>query len=195
MHIVIERLKAYSITKDHQYKTLCPPSPSISSTPCCPPHRAIPLPKHSIAPFHYPTVRELTSLLGQLNGSNNNANNNYVANNNNAGRSMLAAVLLRRDISTLAGAETMTGLPPSASMALMGEVAEPLMALFTKQQQQQQQTRRQIGHCIAELCGSLSVVSGEHGREWMTSVLGRLEPGVSDDVHQLLYEDFSMSTA
>ena len=148
-------------------------------------YRSIPLPNR---------VRELTSLLGQLNGSNNNANNNYVA-TNNAGRSMLAAVLLRRDISTLAGAETMTGLPPSASLALMGEVAEPLMALFTKQQQQQQQTRRQIGHCIAELCGSLSVMSGEHGREWTTSVLERLEPGVSDDVHQLLYEDFSMSTA
>jgi len=130
-------------------------------------YRSIPLPNR---------VRELTSLLGQLNGSNNNANN--VVANNNAGRSMLAAVLLRRDISTLAGAETMTGLPPSASMALMGEVAEPLMALFTnQQQQQQQQSRRQIGHCIAELCGSLSVVSGEHGREWMTSVLGRLEPG------------------
>jgi len=148
-------------------------------------YRSIPLPNR---------VRELTSLLGQLNGSNNNANN--VVANNNAGRIMLAAVLLRRDISTLAGAETMTGLPPSASMALMGEVAEPLMALFTnQQQQQQQQSRRQIGHCIAELCGSLSVVSGEHGREWMTSVLGRLEPGVSDDVHQLLYEDISMSTA
>ena len=125
-------------------------------------------------------VRQLTALLAQL-YTCTNADAAIAA--NNAGRSMLAAVLLRRDIGTLGGSEAMTGLPQNETIQLLGEVAEPLMSLFSQEggarQQQQQQSRRQIGHCIAELCGSLSVVSESHGREWMKSVLGRLQPGVS----------------
>ncbi|KAL7537732.1 hypothetical protein ACHAXR_008907 [Thalassiosira sp. AJA248-18] len=120
-------------------------------------YHSIPLPNR---------VRELTSLLHQLSSS---------CDNNNAGRSMLAAVLLRRDIGSLGGNETMTGLSSSQSVAIMGDIAEPLLSLFSSSSQTTQ--RRQIGHCIAELCSSLSVVSESHGREWMKSVLGRLEPG------------------
>lgn len=117
-------------------------------------YRSIPLPNR---------VRELTAILRQLHGGGGD----------DAGRSMLAAVLLRREISTLAA---------SSDLSLLGEVAEPLMALFTQDgagDKQGQQSRRQIGHCIAELCSSLSVASPANGREWMKSVLGRLEPGVS----------------
>lgn len=117
-------------------------------------------------------VRELTALLGQLNNTDNT--------NTNAGRAMLAAVLLRREISTLAGSEQMTGIPSAQAVSLMGDIAEPLMSLFTMQDVGVvKQSRRQVGHCIAELCGSLSVVSPENGQEWMKNVLGRLQPGVS----------------
>ena len=127
-------------------------------------------------------VRELTTLLTQLYNSNNNAGGT-VNDSNNEGRSMLAAVLLRREISTLGGNESMTGIPTSNCIALMGEIAEPLMSLFTLDNSSVNQSRRQIGHCIAELCCSLSVVSPNDGREWMKSVLGRLEPGVSYCIH------------
>ena len=94
---------------------------------------------------------------------------------------MLTAVLLRRDISSLAGNSTMTGLTKDQAVGVRGEVAEPLMSLFASSSSSSSSStaRRQIGHVIAELCGSLSVVSESHGREWMRSVLGRLEHGVS----------------
>ena len=126
-------------------------------------------------------VRELTTLLTQLYNSNNAGGT--VNDSNNEGRSLLAAVLLRREISALGGNESMTGIPTSNCLALMGETAEPLMSLFTLDNSSVNQSRRQIGHCIAELCCSLSVVSPNDGREWMKSVLGRLEPGVSYCIH------------
>ena len=126
-------------------------------------------------------VRELTTLLTQLYNSNNAGGT--VNDSNNEGRSLLAAVLLRREISALGGNESMTGIPTSNCIALMGEIAEPLMSLFTLDNSSVNQSRRQIGHCIAELCCSLSVVSPNDGREWMKSVLGRLEPGVSYCIH------------
>ena len=120
-------------------------------------------------------VRELANLLTQL-----YSNAGGVNDSTNEARSMLAAVLLRREISTLGGNESMTGIPTSNCIALMGEIAEPLMSLFTLDNNSSiNQSRRQIGHCIAELCCSLSVVSPNDGKEWMKSVLGRLEPGVS----------------
>jgi len=116
-------------------------------------------------------VRELTSLLGRLCGAAADASDAA-----NAGRGMLAAVLLRRDVASLAGAEAMTGLSASAAVSLMGEIAEPLLALFAKEDASKQ-SRRQVGHCVAELCGSLSVTNAESGNEWMKVLLGRLEPG------------------
>jgi len=125
------------------------------------------------AEAHYRTiplesrVRELTILLTQLYG--NDASN--------AGRCMLAAVLLRREVETLAGKQQMTGLAPSSAVSLMGEIANPLMSLFL--QNEVKQSRRQIGHIIAELSSSLSLVSVEDGSEWMKTVLNHIRPGVS----------------
>lgn len=125
------------------------------------------------AEAHYRTipldsrVRELTSLLTQLYGDNAA----------NAGRCMLAAVLLRRDVESLAGKQQLTGLAPSSAVSLMGEIANPLMSLFL--QKEVTQSRRQIGHIIAELSCSLSLVSVEDGKEWMTTVLNHIRSGVS----------------
>lgn len=90
---------------------------------------------------------------------------------------MLAAVLLRREVETLAGKQEMTGLAPSFAVSLMGEIANPLMSLFLKNEVKQ--SRRQIGHIIAELSSSLSIVSMEDGREWMKTVLNQIRLGVS----------------
>ena len=115
-------------------------------------------------------VRELTHLLNQFCNAAN-------INNNNSGRAMLSAVLLRREITALAGSEQMNGLSKSTALGLCGEIAEKLMSLFMDGAPTLSQ--RQIGHCIAELCSSLSIISPNDGKEWMKSVLGRLEPGVS----------------
>ena len=115
-------------------------------------------------------VRELTHLLSQF-------CNAADINNNNSGRAMLSAVLLRREIIALSGSEQMNGLSKSAALGLCGEIAESLMSLFMDGAPTQ--SRRQIGHCIAELCSSLSIINPNDGKEWMKSVLGRLESGVS----------------
>lgn len=114
-------------------------------------------------------VRETTSLLNQFCNSSGGDDASAVA-----GRAQLAAVLLRRDISSSCAA-----LASGECLSLLGEVAEPLMEMFVAARATDEKTRRQVGHCVAELCSSLSVVSAKHGREWMASVLGRLGPGVS----------------
>lgn len=125
------------------------------------------------AEAHYRTipieskVRELTNLLTQLDGGNAT----------NAGRCMLAAVLLRREVETLGGKQQLTGLAPSSAVSLMGQIANPLMSLFL--QKEVTQSRRQIGHIIAELSSSLSLVSVEDGKEWTKTVLNHIRTGVS----------------
>ena len=127
----------------------------------------------NLAEAHYRTIpldsklRQLTSLLTHL--YNNNAAE--------AGRCMLAAVLLRREVETLAGKLQFTGLNPSSAVSLMGEIAIPLMSLFLRKEAKQ--SKRQIGHIIAELSSSLSQVSVEDGEEWMKTVLNHIRPGVS----------------
>jgi hypothetical protein len=71
-------------------------------------------------------------------------------------RSLLAATLLRRDLSTLSSCDAATG-----------QISDPLMKLF--EECSNERTKRMVGRCIAELCGG----------EWMMQVLKRLENGVS----------------
>lgn len=123
------------------------------------------------AEAHYRTIPmdlRLRGLLTHLYGNNASGN---------AGRCMLAAVLLRREVETLAGKQQLTGLAPSSAVSLMGEIANPLMSLFL--QNEVKQSRRQVGHIIAELSSSLSLVSAEDGKEWMKTVLNHIRPGVS----------------
>jgi hypothetical protein len=88
---------------------------------------------------------------------------------------MLAAVLLRRDVSALGGA----GSDPSA-MALLREMAGPLLGLFLDQHHPRP-LRRQVGHCLAELCLSCTVLDGAGAAagEVMAQVLTAIGPGVS----------------
>ena len=86
---------------------------------------------------------ELTSILVQTSSAANSA------------RSLLAATLLRRDLSTL------------NNDGVGGQIVEPLMVLF--EGGTDAKTKRMVGRCVAELCGG----------EWIVHVLKRLEGGVS----------------
>ena len=104
------------------------------------------------------------------------------------GRGAMAAVLLRREIGAL---DDRT----AATAASMVEIAEPLLALFRRMGGEGGEgagsgsangnARRQLGHCIAELCRALSsgaMIPAPHddgGRGWMRTVLTNLGPGVS----------------
>ncbi len=90
---------------------------------------------------------------------------------------MLAAVLLRREVVALAGLEKMSGLPKPTAVALMGEIAQSLMNLIF--QEGDYSTRRQVGHCLAELCYSLSLLDMGSGKELMKEIFSQLESGVS----------------
>ena len=91
-------------------------------------------------------VVELTSTLVQI--------KTPTAANDNA-RSLLAATLLRRDLSKL------------NNDGVGGQIVEPLMGLF--EGGTDAKTKRMVGRCVAELCGG----------ERMVHVLKRLEGGVS----------------
>jgi hypothetical protein len=75
-------------------------------------------------------------------------------------RCLLAATLLRRDLST-------TTANADDNKAVVGTIGEPLMGLFERSESDG--VKRMVGRCVAELCGG----------EWMGSVLKRLEGGVS----------------
>ena len=112
-------------------------------------------------------------------------------------RAMLSAVLLRRDIATLGGnARSATGLDDSTALRMMREMAAPLLQLFLAggaggNGGTAKTTRRQVGHCLAELCLSCSVLGAAIGgagaaasgvavaNEVMAQVLTGIGPGVS----------------
>lgn len=77
-------------------------------------------------------------------------------------RSMMAAVLLRRDLAGLAA-------------SLLLEMAEPVLNLFVGSNQ----IKRQIGYCLAELCASLTVSSASDAEKVVKGILEKLAPAVS----------------
>ena len=106
----------------------------------------------------------------------------------NQPRALLAAVLLRRDIAVLGGnAHSATGLDNATAMNMLREMVGPLLQLFLSDGSGSsgKATRRQVGHCLAELCLSCSVLGGEDSSgntiaaEVMAQVLTGIGPGVS----------------
>jgi hypothetical protein len=96
-------------------------------------------------------IIDLTSLLVQ----------HHPTNAAEEARSLLAATLLRRDLSTVDNNE---------NGGAVGTIGEPLIGLFERSGSDG--IKRMVGRCVAELCGG----------EWMGSVLKRLEGGVSLNV-------------
>eukprot|EP00978_Attheya_sp_CCMP212_P011165 scaffold27362_cov51-Attheya_sp.AAC.5 len=102
-------------------------------------------------------------------------------------RGLLAAVLLRRDISTLGGGMNMptksnidsmtrTSTSTSTSTSLLQSMAEPLVSLFHAASTSAA-CQRQVGHCIAELCLSLSLTGTVESDQVMSAVLTSIGPG------------------
>ena len=107
----------------------------------------------------------------------------------NQPRALLSAVLLRRDITVLGGnAHSATGLDNATAMNMLREMVGPLLQLFLGDSSSNgggsKATRRQVGHCLAELCLSCSVLGAENdgaavAAEVMAQVLTGIGPGVS----------------
>ena len=106
----------------------------------------------------------------------------------NQPRALLSAVLLRRDITVLGGnAHSATGLDNGTAMNMLREMVGPLLQLFLSDSNGSggKATRRQVGHCLAELCLSCSVLGAENdggaavAAEVMAQVLTGIGPGVS----------------
>ena len=141
----------------------------------------------------------LNLLLSTASSSNSNANAAAAAADQS--RAMLCAVLLRRDIATLGGnAHSATGLDHGTALQMMREMVPPLLQLFLAgginngngngNGGSSKTTRRQVGHCLAELCLSCSVLGGAAAAanasgannvagEVMAQVLTGIGPGVS----------------
>lgn len=102
-----------------------------------------------------------------------------------APRATLAAVLLRRDLASLAGVGGGAAGAPSQAMSMADELVGPLLGLFLEATDAATAgVRRQVGHCLAELCLSASVLetaeAGAGPGRVMTTVLNGIGPGVSE---------------
>ena len=107
-------------------------------------------------------IHGLFSLLqSSLLNANVNANHANANANANASRTMLACVLLRRDISSIAGHVSQhvhTQMQPNENdiIAMLNGMVQPLLDFF--QQPLQSPVQRQLGFIIAELCSALSIL-------------------------------------
>ena len=75
----------------------------------------------------------------------------------NAARQMLAAVLLRRDVAQLGG-NAATGIDAATASSVLTGMVHPLLRLFLDDSTTTKVTKRQVGHCLAELCLSCSIL-------------------------------------
>ena len=92
---------------------------------------------------------------------------------------MLAAVLLRRDIAALAGDALRYKLDVTTSIHLLKELVDPLTSLVLKPHLSEN-CRRQLSHCLPELCSSLSVLSETDCDAVLTKIFGSISPLVCD---------------
>jgi len=101
---------------------------------------------------------------------------------------MLASVLLRRDIATMGGTiDNSVHLSEKKSYAkLLTEMVDPMMDLFGKANDG---TRRFLGHVVAEICLSLSVLdeSNENlSEKVIREIIDRIGPGcIATDISSL----------
>ena len=117
-----------------------------------------------------PPVERVGGLVPMIQPPSLSASNNN--NNNNSGVS-LAAVLLRRDILRL----TADALP------LLESIVAPLLGAFL-QPQSPATTRTAIGHCLAEICGTVAIVSASPKDP--EQVMARMLTAVSSAVRFLI---------
>lgn len=97
----------------------------------------------------------------------------------NEGHVMLAAVLLRRDIAALAGDALVNKIDPNIAVNLLKEMVDPLSKLFLNTQMPDN-CRRQLGHCLPEVCSSLSLLSEVDCDAALKTILDTIAPPVRE---------------
>lgn len=96
-------------------------------------------------------------------------------------RMNLAAVLLRKEISSLAG-DAMKG--PRVTSEVLLSMVDPLLGLYSQESIiVDRQSRRALSHCLAELCLSLSMVATHtEAANAIRIILSRIGNAVSSGV-------------
>ena len=92
-------------------------------------------------------------------------------------RSMLACVLLRRDVSAIGGYVSKQPNEANEILSMLTGMVQPLLGFFQvlcEQNQSQSQVQRQIGFVIAELCSALSLLTEEAAATAATLVLNTI---------------------
>ena len=140
---------------------------------------------HYVSMCRIDRMRGLTRILMQCDSA---ARNDGDANDDDCGRMIsMAAVLLRREM--MAGGGGGLNLDDETNAVIM-EIAMPLLELFRVEggRTKKGNARRQLGHCIAELCrvasGSTTTSTGDDidggwRRGYVVSVLTDIGSGVS----------------
>lgn len=87
---------------------------------------------------------------------------------NQMGRQMMASVLLRRTVAIL------------NDSSRLEDMLGPCLALFVADESKSisHQCQRQVGHCLAEICANLSILSAAGSDEAIKTILTRIAPAV-----------------
>ena len=102
---------------------------------------------------------------------------NHNANTNNSGVASLAAILLRRDILRL------------SDLPLLEAIVAPLLEAFLVSNNNTSSSsmalRTAVGHCLAEICGTVAAVSNNNNSNNQQDVMTRILSAISSPVRFL----------
>ena len=142
-----------------------------------------------------PIIDRLQGLLQILVQLQSNSATDNIMNNTNIGRFNLAAVLLRKEISRLAG-ESMKN-KGSEINSILFSIVDPLLTLYAGNPSNEtsgiidRQSRRALSHCLAEVCLSLSLVAtNTDAANVIKNILSRIGPTVSVEFLFVLRPNF-----
>ena len=92
---------------------------------------------------------------------------------------MMAAVLLRRDVATLAGNAMTQQTDKTTALQLLRGFVEPFVSMFINSSGLSSNSRRLVGHCLAEICASLSVLSEPDSDSAFETIISKAAPLLS----------------
>lgn len=91
------------------------------------------------------------------------------------GQILLAAVLLRRQVTLLGEQVILNQLKVRQVSSLLRGMVDPLLVLFVGRST----ARRQVGHVLAELCSTMSLLSEPDSHLVLNQILEQIAPAVS----------------
>jgi hypothetical protein len=83
---------------------------------------------------------------------------------------LLAAVLMRRDIARVAGDVLVSKMDTTTAMEILAKLVSPLLSLLRS---------KPIGHCLAEVCASLSLLNAQESIDCFTNIVNQIRTRVS----------------